>query len=119
MNLQEAIAFMKQTGSMKRFKSFSNYISPSHYLRPHGIHGMNHARRVLSFAELLAALEDLPETERDILATAAVYHDIGRTNDGKDSCRCYEVSGRKKAPSSQPGAPKPLKIVGSFRHARD
>jgi uncharacterized protein len=45
---------------------------------------MNHARRVLFFAELLAALEDLPETERDILATAAVYHDIGRTNDGVD-----------------------------------
>jgi alpha-ketoglutarate-dependent taurine dioxygenase len=84
MNLQESIAFMEQTGSMKLFNKFSNHIIPSHYNRPNGIHGMNHARRVLFFAELLAALEDLPETERDILATAAVYHDIGRTNDGVD-----------------------------------
>jgi hypothetical protein len=56
----------------------------------HGIHGINHNKRVLFLVELLAALENLTETERDILSIAACYHEIGRTHDGKDSCRCYE-----------------------------
>jgi response regulator RpfG family c-di-GMP phosphodiesterase len=50
----------------------------------HGIHGINHTKRVLFLVELLAALENLAEPERDILSVAAVYHDIGRVSDGAD-----------------------------------
>lgn len=70
---------------------------PDYFHRTQGIHGIHHTRRVLFLVELLAAHENLDEPERDILFIAAVYHDIGRIHDGKDLCRCYEVSGRKKS----------------------
>jgi UTP:GlnB (protein PII) uridylyltransferase len=89
MNLKEAQAYMAQTGAMGRFKRYSQHINQAYFHRPHGIHGVTHTQRVLFLVELLAALENLAEPERDILSTAAVYHDIGRTNDGVDSIHGY------------------------------
>jgi HD superfamily phosphodiesterase len=82
MNLKEAQAYIEQTSSMERYQKYAQYIKPEYFHRPHGIHGINHAKRVLFLVELLAALENLDEIERDILSVAAVYHDIGRVSDG-------------------------------------
>ena len=71
------------------FKRFSQDIRPNYFHRPQCIHGINHSKRVLFLVELLAALENLAEPERDILSIAAIYHDIGRTNDGVDAIHGY------------------------------
>lgn len=49
------------------------------------VHGMAHEARVLLLSLLIAELLDLPASDRRILATAAIYHDTQRTNDGVDS----------------------------------
>lgn len=51
--------------------------------RPCGIHGVGHATRVLFWADVLAAAQDRP-VMLDELRWAAVCHDIGRENDGRD-----------------------------------
>lgn len=79
MTVNEAIVYMKQTRAMERIKRFSQNINPDYFHKPHGIHGIHHTKRVLFLVELLAALENVAETERDILSMVAVYHDIGRT----------------------------------------
>jgi hypothetical protein len=82
MNLKEAQAYMEQNGSIERYKKYTQLILQSYFHRPHGIHGITHTKRVLFLVELLAALENLAEPDRDILSVAAVYHDIGRVSDG-------------------------------------
>jgi HD superfamily phosphodiesterase len=89
MPLNEAIVYMKQTKAMERFKRYGRFIKPDIFHRPQGIHGINHTKRVLFLIELLAALENLAEPERDILSIAAVYHDIGRIHDGADRAHGY------------------------------
>jgi hypothetical protein len=85
MKLKRAISCMEQTGAIERLQKYSKAIKPEHFHRPHGIHGVNHTKRVLFLVELLSALKNLAESERDILSIAAIYHDIGRTNDGVDA----------------------------------
>lgn len=48
------------------------------------IHGRAHEARVLLFCLLIAELLELPASDRRLLATAAIYHDTQRTNDGVD-----------------------------------
>jgi predicted metal-dependent HD superfamily phosphohydrolase len=50
----------------------------SHEL-PKGLfyHGIHHTLDVLQFAETIAAMEDLKDTDMTILKTAALYHDTG------------------------------------------
>ena len=48
------------------------------------LHGREHSMRVLFFCILLANMKNLPTKDKDILAQAAIYHDIGRTNDRED-----------------------------------
>ena len=54
----------------------------SYFERPWSIHGVKHAWRVLFHTLLICELCTLPEPDRDLLITAALYHDIGRDNDG-------------------------------------
>jgi HD superfamily phosphodiesterase len=89
MNFKKALSCMEQTGAIERFQKYSKAIKPEHFHRPHGIHGIDHTKRVIFFVELLASLENLDEPERNILSIAAVYHDIGRTNDGVDPTHGY------------------------------
>lgn len=49
-----------------------------------GIHGINHLLRVLLFALLICDELKVFEKNRTIVATAALYHDIGRKNDDSD-----------------------------------
>lgn len=48
------------------------------------IHGRAHEARVLLLCLLIAELLELPASDRRLLATAAIYHDTQRTNDGVD-----------------------------------
>jgi HD superfamily phosphodiesterase len=80
---------MKENGPATRYIKYAHCLNPDYFRRPHGIHGINHTKRVLFLVELLASLENLDETERNILSTAAVHHDIGRTNDGADPTHGY------------------------------
>jgi len=63
---------------------------PTWFVRPNGfdaagtIHGLGHTRRVLVHAEALAEALGFSAWEREALTYAALWHDIGRTNDWAD-----------------------------------
>lgn len=48
------------------------------------VHGPEHQARVLLLSLTIAHLMDLPQSDRKLLATAAVFHDTQRTNDDED-----------------------------------
>jgi len=48
-------------------------------------HGPEHEARVLLMSLTLAHILDLPQADRRVLATTAIYHDTQRVNDGVDS----------------------------------
>ena len=50
--------------------------------RPQGIHGVRHARRVLFHTLVLCKLCGIDERDQSLLVRAALFHDIGRENDG-------------------------------------
>ena len=62
----------------------------SYFERPRSIHGVKHAWRVLFHTLMICELCALPAPDRELLVSAALYHDIGRENDGL----CY-VHGRR------------------------
>ncbi len=49
-----------------------------------GCHGIEHAYRVYSIVKEICLLENISESNRDILEFCAIFHDIGRINDGMD-----------------------------------
>ena len=49
-----------------------------------GIHGVEHAKRVLLLEQELASLEHLSEDQLEIIELCAIFHDIGRINDFED-----------------------------------
>ena len=51
--------------------------------RPQGIHGVHHARRVLFHTLVLCKLCNIDVQEQSLLVSAALFHDIGRDNDGR------------------------------------
>ncbi len=52
--------------------------------RPESIHGLSHTRRVLIHACEIAATSDLTAPEFESLVLAVAWHDIGRTQDGRE-----------------------------------
>jgi len=61
-------------------------ISDKNFKDPISVHGKLHTKRVLLLSLILAYYEKLNTEDKDILACAAVYHDIGRINDNV----CYK-----------------------------
>jgi hypothetical protein len=63
---------------------------PAWFVRPDGrqvsagIHGIGHTRRVMIHAAEVAFALDISAEERHATVQAALWHDIGRTNDGRD-----------------------------------
>jgi hypothetical protein len=63
---------------------------PAWFLRPDGedgslgIHGLNHTRRVMIHAEEIATALGVEPRVREAAVRAALWHDIGRTDDGGD-----------------------------------
>lgn len=66
-------------------ETYMKYISSlkdEYFINPGGIHGILHTKRVLILNIILSSLMKLDTEDRDILLTASIYHDIGRSGDG-------------------------------------
>ena len=63
--------------SRARVEHFETYFE-----RPSSIHGVRHAHRVLLHTLVLCRLCRVGESDRELLVSAALFHDIGRDNDG-------------------------------------
>jgi len=74
---------------LARYHQYNALILPTLYHKPEGIHGVNHVRRTLLLALLMAYLDKLSDQQTRMLAYASVYHDIGREHDGKDDYHGY------------------------------
>lgn len=72
----------KRCDTMNIFEEFQNRIKPELFSYSEGMHGLNHTRRVLYFASIISDCYQLTDHECIIIALAACYHDIGRTNNG-------------------------------------
>lgn len=55
------------------------------FKNPNGIHGVRHSINVLKLVIKLEIKLQLDNEQSDILEFCALYHDIGRDNDGKDN----------------------------------
>jgi hypothetical protein len=67
---------------VEKWLNYSDVI-PSLYRK--GIHGKEHAKRVLQLSQSLASLENLSTEHREIIEFCAIFHDIGRINDFVDN----------------------------------
>lgn len=76
-DLQAAGILALNTAYQQRMKS-------RYFHRPFGIHGLAHTKRVLMHCLILSHLEHISPADTDLLCNAAIYHDIGRTNDNYD-----------------------------------
>lgn len=81
---QEIEPLLEMSGLRQYYRQCLSLLKPDYFHRPQGIHGQLHARRVLLLLLLLAYHEqgwtELPHW----LTLAALYHDIGRSNDNFD-----------------------------------
>ncbi len=77
-------AELNKAGILDQYRRWAGQIDAGWFHKPEGIHAVGHTRRVLILSMLLACLEKLSPADRDILARAAIYHDIGREDDGYD-----------------------------------
>lgn len=63
---------------------------PAWFVRPNGsdgsrgIHGISHTRRVIIHVREISEALDVPALVREAASLAALWHDIGRTDDGAD-----------------------------------
>ena len=69
---------------IEEYLIYNDYIKAAHYLKPDGVHGINHTKRVLIFCIFLAYLNGIDNQLKHVLYLSAVYHDIGRSIDGTD-----------------------------------
>lgn len=75
---------LEAQGILALFHSYQQRLHDQYFYRAYGIHGLAHTKRVLMHCLILAFLENLPSADRDLLCNAALYHDIGRSNDNYD-----------------------------------
>lgn len=79
------ITRMQKEGVMQEFEdnlSFVEQNSDLYYSSE--IHGISHTSRVVLFAQILSALDNLSEREKNMVIAAAQFHDIGREDDDKN-----------------------------------
>lgn len=73
---------------------------PSWFIRPDGsdpsrrIHGVSHTRRVMIHAAEIADALEVAAFEREAVLLAALWHDIGRTDDGVDHYHGAKSAGK-------------------------
>ena len=84
IDLADFEADMNRAGLLDRYRALAGQIDPGWFHKPEGIHAVGHTRRVLMLSMLLACLEKFSPADRDLLARAAICHDIGREDDGYD-----------------------------------
>lgn len=74
---------LEEKGIIDRYHNYCAYIDADSYFNPKGCHGVLHVKRVLLLSLILSSYE-LDAESADIVAWAAVLHDIGRDHDGED-----------------------------------
>ncbi|HWP96857.1 MAG TPA: HD domain-containing protein [Syntrophomonadaceae bacterium] len=75
---------MKQNGLWELYQSYAARLHREYFYKPGGIHGLAHTKDVLFLSLLLGDLLGRGLEDMDLLAQAALFHDIGRDNDNYD-----------------------------------
>lgn len=75
---------LDEAGVIDQYHNYVVNIDADSYDNPKGIHGVLHAKRVLLLALTIGYYEKLSEEDIEILAWAAIIHDIGRDHDLED-----------------------------------
>lgn len=75
---------LEDAGIIILYNKYADLLKGEYFLNPGGIHGLGHTKRVLLLNLILAFQLKLEDKDIHILSMAALYHDIGRTNDGVD-----------------------------------
>lgn len=75
---------LEMSGLGQRYRQYLSLLKPSYFHRPQGIHGQLHVKRVFLLLLLLAYHEQGWSELPHWLSLAALYHDIGRSNDNFD-----------------------------------
>jgi len=84
LSLDDLMPDLEHQGIIQQYQSYCPLINKEYFHKSGGIHGISHTRRVLFLTLILSWMEGLTETDRGLLCQAAIYHDIGRTNDNFD-----------------------------------
>lgn len=80
----DLISQMQKNGAMEEYTNYLNYVESNENLYyPSQVHGVDHTKRVLFFAEMLSMLDNLSNHDRNLVMVAAQLHDIGRENDAR------------------------------------
>ena len=77
-------ADLQAAGILALNSAYQQRLKSQYFHRPFGIHGLAHTKRVLLHCLILSFLERISPADTDVLCNAALYHDIGRTNDNYD-----------------------------------
>lgn len=77
-------AELNKAGILDQYRRLAGQIDEGWFHKPEGIHAVGHTRRVLLLSMLLAYLERFTPADQNLLARAAICHDIGREDDGYD-----------------------------------
>lgn len=75
----------------KKYESYFYLIQSDYFHEPYGVHGINHAKRVMILTQELAQVFELEEQFRLVLRYCAAYHDIGREHNFKDDDHGYKT----------------------------
>ncbi|NLB51895.1 MAG: HD domain-containing protein [Syntrophomonadaceae bacterium] len=75
---------LEESGHLKIYEEFAMLIREENFLFPQSIHGMGHTKRVLIMVLCLCMRLGIVGEDRQLLVVCAVYHDVGRVNDGVD-----------------------------------
>lgn len=84
LSLADLMPDLERQGILQQYRGYCRLIKKEYFHKSGGIHGIFHTRRVLFLTLILSWMEGLTETDRGLLCQAAIYHDIGRTNDNFD-----------------------------------
>lgn len=81
----EEIENLKNNGGIALYQHYIDQFEEDLFFKPKGVHGVLHMKRVLLHAISLIKELGLNDLDSRILCLAALYHDIGRTNDYYDT----------------------------------
>ncbi|MDD2621124.1 MAG: HD domain-containing protein [Syntrophomonadaceae bacterium] len=84
LNIREFETELRDAGIVEEYNRYVKMINTGWFRNPQGIHALSHTKRVLFLSLIISYLEKYQEEDKSILCLAAIYHDIGRSNDGYD-----------------------------------